>query len=142
MEVDPRKRVALFLHSGDYDRLHQACAIAAAAASSGRDVQIFFFWWALDQLLSGGLDRPDFGHHEGPSEATSAAEDAFEKGYPTAAALLQAARDTGHCTVYACSASSGLLGRRPDEIARHVDQLVGWTAILGLTAGVVDRFYL
>jgi peroxiredoxin family protein len=77
-----------------------------------------------------------------PAPTLEAAEDAFESGYPTAAALLQVARDSGHCTVYACSASAGLLGRRPDEIAAHVDQVVGWTAILGLTAGVIDRFYL
>lgn len=142
MEVDPRKRVALFLHSGDYDRLHQACAIAAAATASGRDVQVFFFWWALDQLLRGGLETPEFREGVGPGEALSAAEDAFDSGYPSAAALLEAARSTGLCTVYACSASAGLLGRRPDQIAEKVDQVVGWTAILALTAGVVDRFYL
>ncbi len=142
MEVDPRKRVALFLHSGDYDRLHQACSIAAAACASGRDVQVFFFWWALDALLGGRLDEPTFPEGAAPPETLEAAEYAFEGGYPTAAALLQVARGSGHCTVYACSASAGLLGRRPDEIAGHVDQVVGWTAILGLTAGVTDRFYL
>ncbi|WP_373044105.1 hypothetical protein [Vulgatibacter sp.] len=142
MEVDPRKRIALFLHSGDYDRLHQACSIAAAATASGRDVQLFFFWWALDQLLRGGLDEPAFREGLAPPETLEAAEDAFESGYPTAGALLGVARETGKCTVYACSASAGLLGRRPDEIADKVDQVVGWTAILSLTAGVTDRFYL
>lgn len=142
MEVDPRKRVALFLHSGDYDRLHQACSIAAAATASGRDVQVFFFWWALDALVRGTLDTPSFAEGVAARETIEAAEDAFDSGYPTAAALLEVARASGHCTVYACSASAGLLGRRPDEIAGRVDQVVGWTAILGLTAGVVDRFYL
>lgn len=142
MEPDPRKRVAIFLHDGAYDRLHQGCAIAAAAAAGGRDVQIFLFWWALERYLSGGFDEPDMGGTQGPPDAARAAEEAFEKGAPTAAALLQAARDTGHCTLYACSASAILLGRRPDTIASRVDQVVGWSAILGLTAGVVDRFYL
>lgn len=142
MELDPRKRVALFVHSGDYDRLHQACSIAASATAAGRDVQLFFFWWALDRLVRGELDRPDFSHVAAHPAAREAAEDAFERGYPTAAALLEAARASGRCTVYACSASAGLLGRRPDEIAACVDQVVGWTAILSLTAGVVDRFYL
>ena len=142
MEADPRKRVAIFLHDGAYDRLHQGCAIAAAAAAGGRDVQVFLFWWALDRFLAGGFDEPDMGAAAGPSQAARAAEEAFEKGAPTAAALLQAARDTGRCTLYACSASAFLLGKRPDHIAARVDQVVGWSAILGLTSGVVDRFYL
>lgn len=142
MEVDPSKRVALFLHSGDYDRLHQACSIAATATAAGRDVQIFFFWWALDKLLAGGLDEPSFGPHLAPAETLEAAEEAFEGGYPTAAALLEVARSSGHCVVYACSASAGLLGVRPDRIAEKVDQVVGWSAILALSAGVIDRFYL
>lgn len=140
MNPDPRTRVAVFLHAGDYDRLHQGCAIAAAAAAAGRDVQVFFFWWALDRLLAGDLARPSF--EAGPDTAVAAAEDAFDRGYPTAAALLEAARATGHVVVYACSASAGLLGRRPDAIAGQVDQVVGWSTILALTEGVVDRFYL
>lgn len=140
MNPDPRTRVAVFLHAGDYDRLHQGCAIAAAAAAAGRDVQVFFFWWALERLLAGDLARPSF--EAGPDTAVAAAEDAFDRGYPTAAALLEAARETGHLVVYACSASAGLLGRRPDTIAAHVDQVVGWSTILAVTEGVVDRFYL
>jgi peroxiredoxin family protein len=139
VEADPRKRVAIFLHSGDYDRLHQGAAIAAAATASGRTVQLFFFWWALEALLSNALGEPRF---EGANPVVQAAEDAFDKGYPTAQALLSSARATGHCYVYACSASAGVLGRRPDEVASRVDQVVGWTAILALTAGVTDRFYL
>ncbi|HWV37086.1 MAG TPA: hypothetical protein VN033_01265 [Vulgatibacter sp.] len=142
MEADPRKRVAIFLHDGAYDRLHQGCAIAAAAAAGGRDVQVFLFWWALERFLAGGFDEPDMGATAGPPDAARAAVDAFEKGAPTAAELLQAARATGRCTLYACSASAFLLGRRPDQIASGVDQVVGWSAILGLTAGVTDRFYL
>lgn len=142
MERDPSKRVAIFLHSGDYDRLHQAASIAAAATAAGRDVQLFFFWWALDRLISGGLEEPEFRQGVAPQEVIESAEDAFEGGYPTAAALLEVARATGKCTTYACSASAGLLGQRPDRIAEQVDQVVGWNAILALTAGVVDRFYL
>lgn len=141
MESDPSKRVAIFLHSGDYDRLHQGCSIAASATAGGRDVQLFLFWWALDRFLRDGFSTPDFEQLKDPDLA-AAAEDAFEKGAPTAAALLEVAKASGRCTVYACSASASLLGRRPAEIAERVDQVVGWTSILGLTAGVVDRFYL
>lgn len=135
-------RVAVFLHSGDYDRVHQGLAIAAAAVAAGREVQLFFFWWALDRLLRGDLGEPVFNDPTIPVESREAAEDAFESGYPSAEQLLESVRASGRCTVFACSASSGLLGIRPDRVAEKVDRIVGWSAILALTAGVTDRFYL
>src|SRR4051794_34734788 len=48
----PASKVAIFLHAGDYDRVHQGLSIAAAAGASGRRVDVFFFWWALERLLS------------------------------------------------------------------------------------------
>jgi len=140
MPLDPR--VAIFLHSGAYDRIHQGLAIAAAAVAAGREVHLFFFWWALDRLLRDDLGEPDFSDAEAPEAARDAAEDAFASGYPTAAALLDAVRTSGRCTVYACSASAGLLGVRPDRVAEKVDRVVGWSAILSITAGITDRFYL
>lgn len=135
-------RVAVFLHSGDYDRVHQGLAIAAAAVASGREVHLFFFWWALDRLLRDELGEPVFNNPTIPLESREAAEDAFESGYPTAGQLLENLRQSGKCTIYACSASSGLLGVRPDRVAEKVDRIVGWSAILALTTGITDRFYL
>ncbi len=129
-------RVAVFLHSGDYDRVHQGVAIAAAAASGGRPVELFFFWWALQRLVNGGLSRPEFA--QDPDLAHR-----FEThGYPTATALLAAARETGRCRVFACSASMEMLGLRPPQLEPLVDTIVGWSAILARTEGVSDRFYL
>lgn len=142
METSPQHRVAVFLHSGDYDRVHQGLAIAAAASAAGREVDVFFFWWALERLVRGDLDEPEFDDPRLPQETREAAEDAFESGYPSAAALLEATRAGGRCTLFACSASARLIGRRPDEVAEKVDQVVGWSAILARTAGVTDRFYL
>ena len=44
MESDPRKRVAIFLHGGAYDIVHQGCSIAASATAMGKEVQLFLFW--------------------------------------------------------------------------------------------------
>jgi peroxiredoxin family protein len=129
-------RVAVFLHSGDYDRVHQGVAIAAAATAGGRACEIFFFWWALRRLVDGGLARPEFAAE--PDLAHR-----FEtRGYPTAAALLTAARETGRCRVFACSASMEMLGFRPTELEPLVDSILGWSGILARTEGIVDRFYL
>ncbi len=140
METDPRRRVAIFLHAADYDRLHQGASIAATATALGRDVQLFFFWWALDALARGALSSPSFAHVAG--EAGARATEAFEEGAPTAAELLEAARATGKCRTYACSASARFVGLRPEALEPLVDQVAGWSSILALTEGVVDRYYL
>ena len=128
--------VAVFLHSGDYDRIHQGLSIAAAASASGRNAQVFFFWWALERLLSDRLDEPDFPTHP-------EAEARFEiRRLPTLRDLLAHAKASGLCTVYACSASLAAVAAAPGEVSPAVDQVVGWSSILALTAGLTDRFYL
>jgi peroxiredoxin family protein len=53
----PLSKVVLFLHSGDYDRVHQGLSIAAAAVATGRTVEIYLFWWALEWFIQDKLDR-------------------------------------------------------------------------------------
>lgn len=137
MVPSPSDKVAVFLHSGDYDRMHQGLAIAAAAAAAGRRVEVFLFWWALERCAKGELDEPEFSP---PREEIS---HRFETvGAPTLRQLLAHARESGQCTLYACTGSVSTLGVQPPEIEGLVDRFVGWSSILKLTAGVVDRFYL
>lgn len=133
-------RVAIFLHAGEYDRMHQGLSIAATAVAMGRRADVFFFWWALDRLVQGHLDEPDL---DGLGPAGERAADRFEaRGMPTLRALLDHLRASGLCTLYACSASAALVTRGPEQVTVCVDQLVGWSTILQITAGVTDRFYL
>jgi peroxiredoxin family protein len=131
------ERLVIFLHSGEYDRVHQGLAIAAAAVAAGRPVDLIFFWWALDRLVRGALDAPDFGP---PHEEVA---DRFEaRGLPTARALLENVRALGGATLIACSGSVEAIGADRERLASVVDQVMGWSGILQRTAGVVDRFYL
>lgn len=128
-------KVAVFLHSGDYDRVHQGLSIAAAAAAAGRKADVFFFWWALERLLEDRLDAPDFEDDDANAR--------FEaRKMPTLRELLGHLKQSGQCTTYACTGSFALSTRSPDEAAAKVDHLVGWSTILNVTAGVIDRFYL
>ncbi|MDQ3265598.1 MAG: hypothetical protein M3Y59_18390 [Myxococcota bacterium] len=129
--------VAVFLHSGDYDRMHQGLSIAVAAASLGRHTDLFLFWWALERLIRGALDEPDFPEQHADTQRR------FEtRGMPTLRQLLQAARESGLCTIYACSGSLTAVAATPEAVRASVDQVVGWTTILKLTANVTDRYYL
>lgn len=128
--------LAIFLHSGDYDRVHQGLSIAASGAALGRRVEVYFFWWALERLLTGRLDEADF-----PGREDIAAR--FEaRGLPTLRALLGHLRGSGQVMLIGCSGSLAALGLTAAHADGQVDTLLGWTAILARTEGVTDRFYL
>lgn len=127
--------VVIFLHHGEWDAVHQALSIAAAATATGREVELFFFWWALERLVRGNLDEPDLERDD--VNATMEL-----RGVPTCRQLLDVVRDSGHAKLFACSGSMASLGLTPPDVEPKVDALIGWTAILQRTAGVVDRFTL
>lgn len=117
--------------------MHQGLSIAAAAAAMGRPVQLYLFWWALERVAQDRLDEPDLG----PGRESHA--DRLEvRGVPTLRELLGHLRESGSCTVSACTGSLGALGLKPPDVEGRVDGLVGWTTILQRTAGITDRFYL
>lgn len=133
----PLPKVAVFLHSGDYDRVHQGLSIAAAAVAAGRRAEVYLFWWALERFLQDRLDEPDF---HPPREDVA---DRFEtRRIPTLRQLLEHVRESGLCTVQGCTGSLGALGAESQASRGPIDGWVGWSAILQRTAGVTDRFYL
>jgi peroxiredoxin family protein len=133
----PTSKVVLFLHSGDYDRVHQGLSIAAAAVATGRRAEIYLFWWALERFLQDNLDEPDF-----QPQREDVANRFEQRGLPTLRALREHLRESGLCTVHGCTGSLAALGGEPVADRQTIDGWVGWTAILQRTAGVVDRFFL
>jgi peroxiredoxin family protein len=126
--------VAVFLNSGAYDAVHQGLAIAASATSLGREVELYFFWWALERLVKGRLESPDVRE--------DVADEMERRGVPTIRQLLEVVRGSGKAKLFACSGSIASLGLKPTEVEPAVDQIVGWTTILKRTAGVTDRFFV
>ena len=126
--------VTVFLNSGAYESVHQGLSIAASAVSSGREVELYFFWWALERLVRGPLDAPDLRE--------DVADQMEKRGVPTLRQLLEVTRTSGKARLFACSGSMAALGLKPDEVEKSVDQVVGWTTILQRTAGVTDRFFV
>lgn len=129
----PQQPVLIFLHRGEYDAVHQGLAVAAAAVSMGRRVEVYFFWWALERLARGNLDEPDLDRED--VNATMEL-----RGVPTLRQLLDVVRDSGLATVFACSGSMAAVGLTPPDVEPKVDALIGWTSILQRTAGISDRF--
>jgi peroxiredoxin family protein len=127
--------VCIFLQRGEYDAVHQGLSIAATATALGRPVEIYFFWWALERLVRGNLDEPDLERDD--VNATMEL-----RGVPTLRQLLDVVRDSGQATLFACTGSMAAIGLSPPEVEPKVDSLIGWTAILQRTTGVIDRFSL
>jgi peroxiredoxin family protein len=127
--------LCVFLNRGEYDAVHQGLSIAAAAVSMGRKVELYFFWFALERLVSGNLDAPDLERDD--VNATMEL-----RGVPTCRQLLDVVRDSGHATLLACTGSMASLGLRPPDVEPKVDVLIGWTSILQRTQGVTDRFFV
>ncbi|MCP3140796.1 hypothetical protein LXT23_26045 [Pyxidicoccus sp. QH1ED-7-1] len=132
----PAPKVVVFLHSGDYDRVHQGLSIAAAAVASGRRAEVYLFWWALERFLKGALDEPDLPGREDVADRMES------RGMPTPRVLLEHLSDSGLCTVAGCTGSLGALGAEARTEGSGIDVWLGWSAILQRTASVVDRFYL
>src|SRR5690606_11681092 len=106
MSAPASHRLLVFLHSGDYDRMHHGLSIAAAAVAQERPVELYFVWWALERLLDGRLDEPDLG------AAREDVADRFEtRNLPTLRVLLEHLADSGLCTRVGCTGSLAALGR-------------------------------
>ena len=99
-------------------------------------MDIYFFWWALERLLTDRLDEPDFSEREDVAAR-------FEgRGLPSLRSLLGHLRGSDQVTLVACTGSLAALGLTPADTEGRVDTLLGWTSILTRTAGLTDRFYL
>jgi hypothetical protein len=58
----------------------KACPSRLLELPSGRRVDVYFFWWALERLLTDRLDEPDFPEREDVAAALrgrGASEPAF-----------------------------------------------------------------
>jgi peroxiredoxin family protein len=131
-----RPDIVVFVHSGEWERLHQAYSIAVAGAVAGRSVDVYLFWWALERFAKDALDAPEFSGREETAERFS------EQGFPTIRRMWESARATGKVRTWACTGSMAILALGPERLRERVDGFVGWAAILERTEGVTDRFFL
>jgi peroxiredoxin family protein len=127
--------ICIFFHRGDYDAMHQGLSIAAAAVSTGKKTELYFFWWALERLAKDRLDEPDLARDDVNTTMEL-------RNIPTLRQLLNVVRDSGLAQVFACSGSLSSIGLNPGDVESKVDSLIGWTSILQRTNGNPNRFFL
>jgi peroxiredoxin family protein len=109
----------ILAHGGTWDVRFQISSLAASAAAAGSRVDIALFFGALDAWAGGRWDEHD------PAPPVSAAR-LESLAMPPLSSMLAPGRAEGSIRVYACSASSRLVGLDNARVQETVDALLGW----------------
>ncbi len=128
-----KKGLAIIIHSGSYDRMYHALSLALAASALGREVRMFFTYWALgcmkkNEPSSFNLDREAQAHQEIIDKNIKAGH---MQGWVE---LLGQAKALG-VRFYACTQSMGLLNISRDELVKEIDKSMGITTFLTESSG-------
>jgi peroxiredoxin family protein len=128
--------LAIFLHSGGYDRVYQAVSMALSASSLGWTSHLFLFYQALAGYVDGTWDDIAVGGGESGSRLEAGFESA---NLPSLYKMIEKARgEDGGLRIYACSSSVRVLGADMAVVRERVDDVVGLTSMLKI-AGTADQ---
>jgi len=130
--------LAIFLHSGRYDRAHQALSLLLTAASTGRRCYLFLFYGALAGFMDGSWDHPEtIGEPGGGLASDAILRRAFELAdMPVPSEILEMVRrEDGGLTVCACSTSMKLLDLSAEAVSARVDHVAGLATMLEMAEG-------
>ena len=133
--AESKPDLMILAHGGTWDMRFQISSLAASAAAAGERVEIALFFAALDAWVGGRWDALD------PSPPLTA-ERLAALAMPPLSSLLEAGRTAGLLRLYACSASTRLLGLDMARTSAAVDAVLGWQTFARMTsaAGRVVSF--
>jgi peroxiredoxin family protein len=97
----------------------QVSSLAASAAAAGESVEIALFFGALAAWVDGRWDDLD------PAPPLDAGR-LETLALPPLSSMLAAGRGEGAIRVFACSASTRLLGLAAARVQASVDAILGW----------------
>ena len=124
--------LAIIFHSGSYDRIYHGLSIALAALALGRDVRLFFTYWALDYLRK---DKPSLFKLDAEAQKQRRVlEKNIERGHIQKIEELIVQAKSMKAKIYACTSSMGLLNISRNELIGEVDKSMGITTFLTETA--------
>lgn len=117
----------ILAHGGAWEMRFQVSSLAASAAAAGEEVEVALFFAALDSWAGGRWDALD-------PEPPVSAERLEALGLPPLSSLLAPGREGGSIRIYACSASSRILGLDMARVQEAVDAVLGWQTLSRMTA--------
>ncbi len=117
----------ILAHGGSWELRFQVSSLAASAVAAGEEVEIALFFAALDSWAAGRWDALD----PAPPLSVRRLE---SLGLPPLSSMLAPGRQAGAIRVYACSASSRILGLDMERLQASVDAVLGWQTLSRMTA--------
>lgn len=117
----------ILAHGGSWEMRFQVSSLAASAAAAGEQVEIALFFAALGCWAGGRWDVLD------PAPPLTA-ERLEALSLPPLSSLLAPGREAASIRVYACSASSRILGLDMARVQASVDAVLGWQTLSRKTA--------
>lgn len=125
--------LGIIFHSGSFDRLYHGFSLSLTALSLGREVKLFFTYWALEYLRRNNpidfLINSEVKRHEEILKRNK------ERGHILEISeLIRQVKAMGG-KFYVCSHSMGLLNISRDELIDEVDKSMGLTTYLTETKG-------
>lgn len=136
-----RHRCCIYLHSGSYDRVHQAASIANVVLAMGGEVHIFCSYGAVKRLRKGCVDDVVI-EGEGAPFAEDFAKNLERGSIDPISELLEVASMIGVFKLYACSASMATLNITRDELIDAVDATMGLVGFQELVRGADQVLYI
>lgn len=115
----PMADLLILAHGGSWEMRFQISSLAASAAAGGDRVDVALFFASLDAWVRGRWDEID------PAPPLSVVR-VESCGLPPLTEMLAQGREEGLIRLYACSASTRLLGLDAASVQAAVDVLLGW----------------
>ena len=125
------KKMAIVVHSGTLDKAYPPLMLAAAAGASDMKIDLFFTFWGLLLLRKKGLKRAKL---PGIMRlGTGMMRWRIKKvGIASMQELLEAAKDSGNLTIYACTATMDLMMVKKEHLIPEVDGFMGAAGFLDI----------
>lgn len=135
------KKMAIVVHSGTLDKAYPSLMLAAAAGASDMKVDLFFTFWGLPLLKKKGLKRAKM-----PGimrSVTRLMKWRIKKvGIAQLHELLEAAKESGNLTIYACTASMDLMFVKKEQLIPEVDGFMGAAGFLDIAADADIQLFI
>jgi len=117
----------ILAQGGAWQDRFQISSLAASAAAVGEQVEIALFFAALEAWATDQWDRLDPRPPLEPDRLLALQ-------MPALSELLTEGRATGRIRLFACSASTRLLGLETAAVQARVDVIAGWQSFSRMTA--------
>lgn len=141
MNQGKARQMAIFAHSGDFDRLYQVATLAASAAANGEEVHIILFFDALRKFVEDRVDEMSFPASYG-EEGERIAGRMKEARAHSVSDLIESARQVGKVVLYACASQVKFMGYTAREVEGVVDEVISLPVFLSRTQGAETKLFI